>query len=95
MTAPTVRQAKILRLMSLIHILMNEPLSIKRISERLDIHERNAYRYLRLIDQLGIEVKTEKKSIKRYYIEQCPCCGKMKAAQDWANNFVEISYKDL
>lgn len=78
MTAPTVRQAKILRMMSLIQVLMREPLSIKSIAELLDVHRRNAYRYLKLIDQLGIEVLTEKKHVKKYYINQCPCCGKTK-----------------
>lgn len=86
MTAPTIPQAKILRLMSLIQVLIREPLTIEGISESLDIHRRNAHRYLRLIDQLGIELKTgtrptmsrNHKTVKTYYIEQCPCCGREK-----------------
>jgi len=86
MTAPTIPQAKILRLMSLIQVLIREPLTIEGISESLDIHRRNAYRYLRIIDQLGITVNIRKKQIVAknrkvkymYYIEQCPCCGREK-----------------
>jgi len=86
MTAPTVRQAKILRMMELMQILLVSPKTVEEIAEFMDIHVRSVHRYLRLIDQLGIEVKKgarlsmsrNHKTIKIYYIEQCPCCGREK-----------------
>lgn len=76
MTAPTVRQAKILRVLELMHALQTRPQTMAAIARIIDINESTAYRYLKLIDHLGIEVKKTDQSPVGYYIEQCPCCGK-------------------
>lgn len=84
MTTPTVRQAKILRTMELMQILQHCPKTVDEIAVFLDLHERNVYRYLNLIDQLGITVQVRKKQSTKphgqfkfmYYIDQCPCCGR-------------------
>ena len=86
MTAPTVRQAKILRVLEMMQVILVKPKTPKEIAEILDINVRNAYHYLKLIDQLGIDVKTgtrpttvrNRKTLKTYYITQCPCCGREK-----------------
>lgn len=75
MTAATVPQAKILRTFELMQAIMKRPMTAVEIAGMLDMHERNIYRYLKLIDQLGIEVKKTQQSPVGYYIEQCPCCG--------------------
>lgn len=87
MTTPTVRQAKVLRLMELMQVLCATPKTADQIAEILSIHKRNAYRYLNLIDQLGITVQIRKKQSTKphgqfkfmYYIDQCPCCGRNKS----------------
>ena len=76
MTAPSVPQAKVLRLLELMQAMCGNPMSIEQIASALDIHVRNAYRYLALIEQLGVEVKRTNKKVMMYHIEQCPCCGK-------------------
>jgi len=76
MTAPTVPQAKVLRLLELMQSMFGNPMSIDQIASALDIHVRSDYRYLALIEQLGVEVKRTNKKVMMYYLEQCPCCGK-------------------
>jgi len=83
MTRPTIRQAKILRTIEMMQVLLVKPKTPMEIAEILDINVRNAYHYLKLLDQLGIEIKTgtrpttirNHKVLKTYYIDQCPCCG--------------------
>lgn len=76
--APTIPQGKVLRTLELMQLMCAKPKTVDEISEFLDTHVRSVWRYLRLIDQLGVEVKAVKKrgKKKRYYIDQCPCCGK-------------------
>lgn len=86
MTAATVPQAKILRTFELMQAIMKRPMTAVEIAGMLNMHVRNIHRYLKLIDQLGIDVKTgtrpttvrNHKTLKTYYITQCPCCGRDK-----------------
>jgi predicted DNA-binding transcriptional regulator YafY len=78
MTAATIPQAKVLRLMELMRAMCGNPMSIEQIADKLDIHVRNAYRYLALIEQLGVNVKRTNRNVMMYYIDQCPCCGREK-----------------
>lgn len=87
MTAPTVRQAKILRTLEMLQVIMAKPKHVHELAGILDINVRNVYHYLRLVDQLGIEVKYIKQRVpgranafkKLFYLDQCPCCGKNKS----------------
>lgn len=76
MTAATVPQAKILRTFELMQAIMKRPMTAVEIAVMLDMHVRNIYRYLKLIEQLGVDVKQTDYSPVGYYIEQCPCCGR-------------------
>lgn len=89
MTAPTVRQAKVpqakmLRLMFMIRVLTQEPRTVDYLAAVLNINVRSAYRYIKLIESLGYDLKTKntlavgREYKKTYYIDKCPCCGKGK-----------------
>jgi len=92
MTAPTVRQAKILRVLELMHALKTRPQTMGDVARIIDINESTAYRYLKLIDQLGIEVKKTDHVPVSYYIEECPCCGKEIACIS-AKHFASLGYE--
>lgn len=83
MTTSPVPQAKILRVLFMMRVVLAEPRCIEDIASLLNLHVRTAQRYLALIKTLGIEVKTCHRGVIggykiMYYIEQCPCCGKKK-----------------
>lgn len=71
----------------MIRVISREPRTIEYIAAVLNIHVRNAYRYMKLLEALGTEVKTKNTLTpgrlykKTYYIEQCPCCGRGKSEQ--------------
>lgn len=83
MTTPTVRQAKVLRLLFMMRVILAEPKTLKDIATMLNVHERSVFRYFELLKTLGVEVKTKNKLTDKaykitYYIDQCPCCGRKK-----------------
>lgn len=84
MTTPTVRQAKVLRVLFLMRTILANARTIEDMAILMNVHVRSAFRYLRLIEKLGIEVKSRNSlsSVngykKMYYIDQCPCCGRKK-----------------
>jgi biotin operon repressor len=65
---------KMERLLKLIKALHEKPMSIPKIMEALEISNRTAYRYIGLLDTVGVKVI---RIGKRYSLDKsaCPLCG--------------------
>lgn len=71
-----VGEAKIQRILAITTYLLKGRWGIKAIQDRFNISERTAYRYLVLLESVGMPV--EKDFNNKFFIttDSCPVCGK-------------------
>ena len=72
-----VAQAKILRVLLLIEQLRNKPMTIEQIAKRYDISDRTIYRYIHLIEEIGIFI--DRNFYGEFFIFQMPSTNKMRS----------------
>lgn len=74
------RQGKQLRVMEVIKMLCERPVTRYRIANRLEIDLRTVDRYLTQINELGFEIVVQKRATRkegdftRYSLQECPFC---------------------
>jgi predicted DNA-binding transcriptional regulator YafY len=70
-----VREAKILRLLTIARYLMGGGRTIEQLMQKFDISQRTAYRYLILFDEAGMTI--DKDFEGKFFIasDKCPMCG--------------------
>jgi biotin operon repressor len=74
--AGITEQGKMRRLVSLMKLLFQRPVSVRDIAEHLDCSKRTAYRLIATIEAAGLDVECTMDY--KYFLvknEQCPCCG--------------------
>lgn len=69
-----VPQKKQLRVFDLITLMCKKARSIDDLANMTGISTRTTYRYLAMLDALGIDVYTDNNG--RYFLRKCPICGK-------------------
>lgn len=71
-----IAEAKMLRVWKLIKILMCNKLNIHELSAHIDTSVRTTYRYLMLIEFMGVGLESDFDN--RYFItdNKCPVCNK-------------------
>jgi DNA-binding IclR family transcriptional regulator len=70
---PTHPNTRMLKVMEMIHMLHRRPCSHKDLQKLVDKDKRTVYRYLALIEALGVEVKGRGTGLMT--ITHCPICG--------------------
>lgn len=76
------RQGRQLRVMEVIKMLCERPVTRYRIANRLDIDLRTVDRYLTQINELGFKIKLHPRiqakegDFNKYSLEECPFCKK-------------------
>lgn len=76
-------QGRMLRLFEMIRILRIRPYSVLELSEALDMSVRTVYRYIKIIEELGICIdgtgtrnqNPKLREAKYFIFGKCPCCG--------------------
>jgi hypothetical protein len=69
-----IPQRRMLRLFDIVQLLFNRSCSMEYMAERLEVSQRTVYRYVKLIEEMGISVDSD--FYHRYFIAQddCPVC---------------------
>lgn len=68
---PAARQMRILELMK---ILCETPMTILEIEKELGTSDRTVYRYIALFNNLGFDIRVT--DTGKYFFDKCPLCGK-------------------
>lgn len=73
---PDIMQARMMRLLQVIRQLHVKRMSINDVMAFLDLKQRTAYRYLALLEEIGLPI--ERGFDKKFFIAQdnCPLCGR-------------------
>lgn len=69
-----VPQKKQLRVFQVIKIMCKKARSIDEMEELIGTSQRTVYRYLAMLEALGIDIYTDSQG--RYFLRKCPICGK-------------------
>lgn len=68
-------QQKILRVFNMISFIGTKKRNIEEIAKEFDVDRRTVYRYVRLLELVGFDVKrTRKRNTLYYYIPNCADC---------------------
>src|SRR4051812_30466126 len=74
-----IAQARLLRLLALLNLLLSgHKFTIKQIADRLETSQRSTYRYINLLESVGICI--DKDWANRFFLAQdsCPVCNNKK-----------------
>lgn len=70
------RQAKQIRIFTVIEALCESPLTTAQIGARLDCSDRTVIRYMAQLGQLGVKIYMAGGNARsrKYYLKECPFC---------------------
>jgi predicted DNA-binding transcriptional regulator YafY len=71
-----IAQSRMARVFRTIELLRQQRRTVEELTVFLDVDRRSVYRYLKLIDSIGLSI--DKDFNQKYFIAECTCpfCGK-------------------